>query len=292
MNKNIQYCLLFLISLNVYAQRDFTFGEFKLSGSGCPQGTYDIVKTPDNETVSILFSDFSAEVPQQFDSNDNHLFENNGRHVESENLSYKVCNIRVNALLPENYKLDGIFIDVQFRGAAMIDPGAEGRVQSKLMSWQGPRGRRGRRIRLIDELLWVNNSRKTIDKNWLMNKRVFISTEDSKCSVNRERAINALIKNSVVTRINKEYLDPFASLFFDSADFSNKIEVNFKLSKCQRGSSNSHYGHHGSRTSNSSRNRHRGARVSRSHRGGYSGSSNPRCTHYRRYSNGRRVCLN
>ena len=289
------FLLVFIFCCSqLYAQQNFTFGEFKLSGSGCPEGTYSITKTPDNETVSILFSNFTAEVPQQYESNDNYLYQSNGRSVDNENLSYKVCNIRVNALLPENYKLDGIFVDVQFRGAAMIDPGSEGRVRSKLVSWQGPRGRRSKQKHLIDEILWINSDQETIDRNWVMDKRIFINTQDSKCSVNRERAINALIKNSVVTRINEKYMDPYASIFFDSADFSNKIEVNFKLSRCRSNSSSGRHYHSSSNRNSSSRPSYgRGGRRVRHPHGRYSSRpSGSRCTHYRRYSNGRRVCMN
>ena len=39
----------------------FTFGDTTFFGSGCPEGTVQIIKSSDDQTVSVLFSEYIAE---------------------------------------------------------------------------------------------------------------------------------------------------------------------------------------------------------------------------------------
>ncbi len=285
---NLFYSFIFLISifnLNVHASDHFNFDQFKLSGSGCPEGSYDIIRTPDKKSASILFSEFTAEVPQFSDSNDNNLYRSaRNSNLRNNSISYKVCNIGVYALLPEGYKIEGVYIDVQFRGGVMIEPGTSGRVKSELISWQGPRGHKGQRKVKIGLREWNNTTRKLIDENWIIDKRTFINMNKTLCARRAEKLIHVDFQNTILAKLNSDYSNIYAFIGIDSADFKNKMKISFKISKCQSGPS---VRNSPSRTNNSRNygNNNRGPSVSNGH-------SRRRCTRYTRSRRGVIRCLN
>ena len=67
----VKTLLLSFLGLTFSAQASFEFGEIIARGSGCPAGTTQIVKTPDQQSMSLLFDQLMAEVPQYDNDNDN-----------------------------------------------------------------------------------------------------------------------------------------------------------------------------------------------------------------------------
>ena len=54
------------------ANAQVSFNNVTHSGTGCPQGTVSTAISPDGSSISILFDEFRAEVPQ-FDGNNDNL---------------------------------------------------------------------------------------------------------------------------------------------------------------------------------------------------------------------------
>ena len=65
------FTFLGLSGLTQKAHASFQFGEITARGRGCPEGTTQVVKSPDQKAMSILFDQFMAEVPQFDNDNDN-----------------------------------------------------------------------------------------------------------------------------------------------------------------------------------------------------------------------------
>lgn len=284
------YSFIFLVcifNVNLLASDNFNFDQFKLSGSGCPVGSYEIVRTPDKKNASILFSEFTAEVPQFSDSNDNNLYRRDrNRNLGNNSIAYKVCNIGVYAILPEGHKIEGVYVDVQLRGGVVAEPGTSGQVKSELISWQGPRGQKEQRKVRIGQREWNNTTQHLIDEDWIIDKQTFINMNRTLCARKGEKLVHVNFQNSILTKLNNNYSNIYAFIGLDTADFSNKMNINFKISKCQNGpSTRNRPSRSNDRRNVSTNNRNRGPSVS-------NGRSGRTCLRYVRSRRGVIRCLN
>jgi len=68
MFKTISFAIfLFIGKILVHAEEEdptFTFGDTTFFGSGCPEDTVQIIKSSDEQTVSVLFSEYIAETDE------------------------------------------------------------------------------------------------------------------------------------------------------------------------------------------------------------------------------------
>mmetsp|Transcript_20126 Transcript_20126/g.51547 ORF Transcript_20126/g.51547 Transcript_20126/m.51547 type:complete len:218 (+) Transcript_20126:143-796(+) len=97
-------------------QSKVTFG-----GSGCPSGTVQVVASPDGQTLSVLFDEYSAATQ--------------GRDTRDR----KSCNLALPVSVPNGISL-GIF-EVDYRGFVFVpnEDGASARMTAEYF-WAGQRG--------------------------------------------------------------------------------------------------------------------------------------------------------
>lgn len=78
----------------------FTIGKPTVEGNGCPNGSYEVVLSPDGNELSVLFSNFTATTS------------------ESENSKFSSCNIAVPIEVPGGITVG--LLGVDYRGLAYI----------------------------------------------------------------------------------------------------------------------------------------------------------------------------
>lgn len=216
---------------------DFSFGEVKLQGKGCKDGTTSVVKSPDNQALSILFDEFMVEVPQYNGDNDNGdsgETSSRSRSRFNERLDHKVCNIVIEANVKDGEMVKSVEVTSDFRGGLILEGDAQAKFKSTLMSWVGPqRGRRDRANNVIVEKVWKSVP---YDNDWdaSNNIRIPINTH---CSRNGDRKTILRIKNQIMARLGRETgrNDGMAFLTLDSADFAGKMKFKVHTAKCQNG---------------------------------------------------------
>src|SRR5210317_411071 len=136
--KPLTFIFAFLMATStIKADTNFRFKDINLLGKGCPDGTFSVVKSPDDQTVSIIFDQFSVEVPQ-----------------ENKLIDSKSCDIHISSILKNNERVTSIDIDVDYRGFVSIEGNAIAKLQTYLLSWSGPQKGKLKRKNLA------------IDKNW------------------------------------------------------------------------------------------------------------------------------
>lgn len=122
-SKLIVLVLVSLIPILAVAEDDvpFTIGEPTVEGNGCPQGSYEVVLSPDGNELSVLFSMFTAETS------------------ETESFNFTNCNVAVPIDVPAGITVG--LLGVDYRGLAFIPTDGTGIISREYFfaGRQGPR---------------------------------------------------------------------------------------------------------------------------------------------------------
>ena len=202
-----------MMSSPLMADSQFRFKDINLMGEGCPQGTFSVVESPDEQTVSIIFDQFSVEVP------------NGHRLVDS-----KGCNIHVSTILKDDERVDAIDISVDYRGFVSVEGAATAQLQTHLLSWEGPqRGRLNKRTLAINER-WSAG----VMDDWFINKTSTVKV-NSNCARKGDDIAEFRLKNTLMAAIPSRgnTRGSLALLTFDSSDLKGEFKLKLKTKTCK-----------------------------------------------------------
>lgn len=220
--------VLGFLSKNLLANESlFEFANIRLQGNGCPQGTYTLVPSPDNQTLTILFDQLMAEVPNQ----QGMAVGNRGSDI---NLDYKVCDIVIEADIPVGQKLEGIDLTVQARGSIAADVGTEALFKSMLQELIAPVTPGRSRPELLAQKEWRPYN-DFISEEWLLDETRQVRVS-SGCAARNTRRTKLVLKNMLHARILPGApANTSALLTFDSADLDSSMRVLFQTKRCGPG---------------------------------------------------------
>ena len=215
----------------------FDRSQISLRGSGCPQGTYSTTFTDDLSTMTILFDQFSAEVPQFDGNNENDdTVDEEGEAKESKKnkfLQRRVCTIRLAALVPPGKKLTSLQIDADYRGSVILEPGTVARYRSVMVSRGGiiKKNKKKRRT-VVEQRKWVAK-KKEVEDDFVVDISKTIKIP-SKCAKKKERRANLVLKNVITAKVKKKARNKERSalISLDSADVVGKMKFKFNLKTC------------------------------------------------------------
>ncbi|MCP4915227.1 MAG: DUF4360 domain-containing protein [Oligoflexia bacterium] len=227
------------------------FTKVTARGSGCPQGSTDIVKTPDASAVSVLFSDMVAELPQFDGDNENDMEGPENRFAGSRHdssLVHKVCNIEIEADVSEGQFIESVSLDADFRGATYKDYGTKALFSSYLVEVLGETEFSHRTKNLIGRKVWREG---TVEEDWTISESKEVPVK-SKCKAQARHKVKFKLQNIVKGMISVPYRNTDTSLFMslDSADLAGMLKLKVNLAQCRgnSGSSNGNgYGHYNPR---------------------------------------------
>jgi len=226
---------MMILGLSLSTQASFQFGKIIARGSGCPNGTTQIIKTPDQQAMSLLFDQLMAEVPQYDNDNDNdEVTGENPRRGRKDNvrLDHKVCTIVINANIKANQRVESLDISLDMRGMATTTPGTAALFKTIFLQWDGPK-RESRKIkREIVRKIWRNHT----DKEWTISQHLPIQVK-SQCSKRQDKKVKFILRNILMAKMKKgiPLNDASALLTVDSADLLGKLKVKIKTAPCRGG---------------------------------------------------------
>ncbi len=211
--------LLTLSSSGLFAQ--INFNNVTYSGTGCPQGTVSTAVSPDGSSLSILFDEFRAEVP------DYNQPAPRGRQVEASK-SLKSCALSFTASLPAGIKVDTLEISLQARGATILDRGVEAAFAAVLVGYNGlARSRPGTTV--IAAKKWRGLA--DTDESWMETPRTSVPLM-SGCSGAQGKDIRFDLKNHVLLEITDRNLQKHGIITVDSNDLNGMLKLTLKTSPC------------------------------------------------------------
>lgn len=234
MNPFILILVLFLsmFSLTAFSQEDqFEFQEILARGTGCPKGTTSVTTSPDSQSVSLIFDELMAEVPQYSEDNDNNDSGEVDRRKDNPRLDHKVCNIIIKAKIKPGERVDNLEVSVDFRGATLVEVGSFAKFKSQLLGFKGPRAKRKKSKKniLINEKWDL-----PIDEDWILNESMTIPIT-TKCSVKKEKDVQIILKNTLIAKMGKKFDpdDSTAFLVLDSADLAGSLKIKLTTRLCK-----------------------------------------------------------
>ncbi len=218
----------------VLAQTQVSFREITYSGSGCPQGTVSTAISPDGSSLSVLFDEFRAEVPQYDGINDNDGHPGRGRqnNRNTTTLAHKKCALSFVADLPPGTKADSLEINLEARGATILDPGVEGSFASILVGYQGIANSRGKPTVIINKH-WRSRPAPQ-DDNWTGVAKPMVNL-NSGCSGANGKSIRFDLKNHITAEITDGNVSRRGMLTVDSNDVSGLLKFTVRTRPCGPG---------------------------------------------------------
>lgn len=224
--------LLVLASLLIstaHAQQ-ISFNNVTYSGTGCPQGTVSTVVSPDGTSLSVLFDEFRAEVPQYDGQNDNDGAPGRSpRNRNTPSLQHKNCALSFTASLPPGVKADTLEISMQARGATILDQGVEAAFASILVGYNGLARSRGNPTVVVTKK-WRGNV--PVDDSWIQTPKSQVPLM-SGCSGAQGKDIRFDLKNHITAEISDGSTVKHGLIMVDSNDVNGLLKFTLRTSPCR-----------------------------------------------------------
>jgi len=226
--------LILVLSIKTLAEDVFTFERVTLRGTGCPQGTASVIMSPDQQSMSILFDRFTAEVPQTnaINDNDEAPIENGRRpHRMDRQMDHKMCRMEITASIPIGQKVESLEASIDFRGSTFLDEKTRGSFRSEMLKWEGIRGR-GNNSRAIENKTWIG----PVMDDWVISKvqNLDVKSNCARRNFSRdEKKIVFVLQNVLVARSMGRNTEASAMLIMDSADMSGSLKLKIKTVSCK-----------------------------------------------------------
>jgi len=225
---------LCLVLFSGFVQAQIQFKDITYRGTGCPAGTVSTVVSPDGSSLSVLFDEFRAEVPQFDGNNDNTNDEVPPRGPRARNrntptLSFKNCALSFTTDLPPGSRAEALEINLQARGATLFDPEVEGFFTAVLVGHNGLSRSRGQPTIVIQKHWRAGVS--GVEDNWTASPRAVVPLH-SGCSGSQGRTIRFDMKNSIKAEIITQNQNRHGLISVDSADMTGLLKFTLRIRPC------------------------------------------------------------
>jgi Domain of unknown function (DUF4360) len=228
------FFLLLFITFSQFGFSQVVFKELTHRGTGCPAGTVTSVASPDGSSMSVIFDEFRAEVPQFDGNNDNEELPrgNRERRRNSATVQHKACALSFTATLPPGTKADALELSLQARGATMFDQGIEGSFSAVLIGFRGLAQHRGNPTVVARRVFRSKSA--PIDESWIESPRALVSLQ-SGCSGPSGRDIRFDLKNHITAEISDDFKNRHGVITVDSNDVNGLLKIELRTTPCFRG---------------------------------------------------------
>lgn len=202
---------------------NFQLQNVRVGGLGCPPESTQVMISTDNETASILFSQFESKVPVISTS-----------PKVQRDISTLNCNIFVDVKLPLGMKMDSLNVDVDMRGFTFLDKKVTGSFKSYLVSKSGLGTESRNQIpELIHNKTWgATADAQEEDFSIRISKAM---TLPSNCSNGGSTDVITLrLQNTLSSQILAGAgAQAQGSITMDSSDISGGFKISAKTSACR-----------------------------------------------------------
>lgn len=225
----------YLITLSFFLL-NFAYGSSvigkSLSGTGCNNTNSSMTTSPDGKVISVLFDNFSVEVPNAFP------------FIRGVNLgktkTIKHCNISFSISVTENEYIESVEVINDIRGLVFLDEGIETTFKSEILKKPvNDQYGRSSRKEVITHKTWNGFT----DEDIFMTEVSHLNFRQ-KCG--RQEVLDFKFRNTLGIEMTREALDLGYTGYVavDSIDNQSNVKFKVKVKRCP--SRNIHYPRRGS----------------------------------------------
>jgi hypothetical protein len=197
-------------------------------GAGCPRASVQTTTSPDGTTLSILFDEFRAEVPDySVPQPDPRFPPGRGTPPARPSRSLRDCMLRFTAVLQPGTMVEAVDISLSARGSTILDPGVTASFASILVGYNGMSQGRGRPVPLVQKQ-WGTQG---VMDDWTEMPSTTLPLR-SPCASHHQRSITFDMKNYIIAEIPSGDLRRSGLISVDSADMSGMLRFRFRTRGC------------------------------------------------------------
>jgi len=183
---------MFILSFAATAD-DLRLGAPGYGGNGCPSGSAEVILSPDQKSLSLIFDEFLVEASRR------------------KRIARKSCNIAIPVHVPQGYSIS--LLEADYRGFVSLPRGAQARFTTEYF-FAGKRGPR-----------FSKTFRGVVDEDFTLSKTLGLEALVwSPCGADVNLRVNA----SMMVRTTRD--DAIAMV--DSADFNAGVVYHLKWKRC------------------------------------------------------------
>lgn len=220
--KKTLFTSLFLFSIGMAAAQ-VSFNEVTYRGSGCPRGSVSSAVSPDGSTISILFDELRAEVP------DSQNRRPPGRGRAQILSTVKNCSLSFTANLPIGTTADNVEVSLQARGSTLMDAGVKGYFNSFIVGIGGMVRSRNNAIQVIQKN-W-NAFPYEIQDDWTEMPQSVVPLYAG-CANSQSRSIRFDMVNQLQAEIPSGDTSKYGLITVDSADATGMLKFTLRTRPC------------------------------------------------------------
>ncbi len=214
------------------AHAQINFNSVTHAGTGCPQGTVSTAVSPDGASLSILFDEFRAEVPQFDGNNDNAELPRAPRNRNTPTVQHRSCSLSFTATLPPGTRAETLEVGLQARGATVFDQGIDGYFSSILVGFNGLARSRGNPTVVARRSFRTRTG--PIDEAWVEGPRAVIPLGGG-CAGAQGRDIRFDLKNHIHAEIADGNTNRRGLITVDSNDVNGFLRFAVRAVPCGGG---------------------------------------------------------
>jgi hypothetical protein len=214
-----------IFSTLVLSADNIQFQNVRVGGMGCQSDMTQIVFSPDNSELSILFQNYESRVPVP----------RTGSLKDNPYVSQIPCNLFFEVNVPRGQKLQSLELTYNMRGNATFDVGVQGYFKSYLMNAMGLgiENRMGRGPQLLIEKVWTNTSINQSDDFVLSStKRIDFLSDCNNGNIGSKIMVN--LQHHIYTQITVPYQNTNVegAIVVDSSDMNGGIKLKASSVAC------------------------------------------------------------
>lgn len=225
-----------LLSSQVHAQ--LHFASFGHAGSGCPRGSVAFSPAPDRQSVSVLFDQFSVQVPQ-FDGvneNDDRSPHRSPRARNDARTQHRLCSLVFNVELTPGQMVEALEVTGDNRGTTVLDPGLTASLHTYYVGHRGlgsappPHAMVGK---LIEMKQWgqANRHAAPVSDDWTSRFLTAVPVR-SGCAQSANRSIRLEFKTHLEIQNTTADQTKTGLLVMDSTDLNASLRIRVLTRPC------------------------------------------------------------
>lgn len=195
-------------------------------GNGCPVNSVAFVTSPDGQSVSVLYQNFSVVIP---DPNQGQIPGSTVRRRFDPFRSSRGCNLSFDIEVSAGVMVDALEVSIFNRGATILDPGVRASVSTTFLGYSSFGGRVAPQSVTIENRAWGGAG--PVNEDWVSNPVVTVPIR-SACASASARTMRFDLLSALDAQIVNGNPRANGLVNLDSTDVNGSMRIRVITRRC------------------------------------------------------------